>query len=138
MPGVRRSPYLGKIVPFVLPSTLDEDPELQVVVELKKFTLKDRLELEDAASTMRFIERAGQKGSGPEYVTERDVPMGTTKLARVKAGIHAWNISDQDGNPVKITEKHIQDYLEPSDFDAVLDEVNKLNSGESADELKNA
>jgi hypothetical protein len=115
--GVVRRPVLKES--HTVRSPADEN----ILFVLRRMGNRERIRRQNMFQSMRYIT---EEVTGRSIV-ERDVPMGEIAVQDVLMGLSDWNLTDQAGRPLPITEDTIQDYLEPEEFDFVLDEIRLLN-----------
>ncbi len=117
--GVTARPFIGNT------KTITSPIDAQRTFDIKRFGLREKLERQNLSSTVRYVDR-GQNGD-TDMVTERDYPVGSMNLATVRLGLAAWNLEDEQQRPIPITEGTIQDYLDPQEFDFLLNTINDFN-----------
>jgi hypothetical protein len=119
-PMPRRTPFVGETKSF--PSPIDK----KVHFVIRRLSIQQVMLYRDRNSVVRYVtESAGE--SNERYITERDYPTGTMTLDVATFGLASWNIQDEDGNNLKITEDNIKKYLDPEELDFVADKVFEVN-----------
>lgn len=117
-PIVRR-PFVGEVTTISSP----EDENVQFY--LKRCSVEANIRRANQASTVRYAQRT--RGANEEFVTERDMPMGDMMLLTVELGLDGWNLTDEQGRAIPVTQKNLQTYLSPREFNFLYREVLKVN-----------
>jgi len=119
-PMPRRTPFVGETKSF--PSPIDKKTHFVI----RRLSIQQVMLYRDRNSVVRYVtESAGE--SNERYITERDYPTGTMTLDVATFGLASWNIQDEEGNNLKITEDNIKKYLDPVELDFVADKVFDVN-----------
>lgn len=119
-PMPRRTPFVGETKSF--PSPIDK----KVHFVIRRLSVQQVMLYRDRNSVVRYVtESAGE--SNERYITERDYPTGTMTLDVATFGLASWNIQDEEGNNLKITEDNLKKYLDPEELDFVADKVFEVN-----------
>jgi len=114
---VQRTPFVGAAETVKSPV----NPEVEFGV--KRVGNREVMEHRDKNASIRYIQREGSD----EYISEKDYPVGTLRVDTVVLCLESWNISDTNGNPVKITKESILSYLDPEELDFLNDEALRIN-----------
>jgi hypothetical protein len=114
-PMPARQPFVGELTTITSPDNAD------VKFDIKRCGNREHLARQDLASTMRYTQK------GDDVITERDYPTGTMKLDTVLLALAGWNLTDLEGVALKITRDTVRDYLSPSEFDYLYDQILEVN-----------
>jgi hypothetical protein len=115
--GVVRRPILKESVTVASPL----DGDIRFVI--KRMGNRERIRRQNMFQSMRYITEEVTGRS----VVERDVPMGEIAVQDILMGLVGWNLTDDRGRELPITEDTIQDYLEAEEFDFVLEQIRETN-----------
>ncbi len=117
----KRSRGMGK--PEEITSPLDPEVKFRI----KHVGVGEMIDHRDSNAKVKYITRDGGE-NGLEYISEREFPEGTAQMETVLRCLHSWDIADeQTGLEAPISEDTITAYLDPEEFDFILEECLRIN-----------
>lgn len=124
---VIRRPFVGEIITVQSPDNPD------VHFDLRRCGVAEHIARQNLSATVRYVPRDVED----DVVTERDYPMGTLRLKTIMFALKGWNLGDENGHPITLSEVTVQQYLSNREFNFLYDkalEVNPMWTGADSEE----
>lgn len=120
MAGVTARPFVGEIKYFNSPVSGREEYEFGMA----RVGVRENLVRRNLFATVRYVD---QLGDGSRTTMERDLPQGDLVLKSIALSMKTWNLQDDSNAPIPVTEKNIQDFLDPGEIDYLYDRAIEMN-----------